>query len=230
MDDLLASQFLAEPPILENPQLQCRWLGRVDYAETLALQEALVKRMAQQGAAMPEQLLLLEHHPVFTIGRLPDKSSLRDPENLPHPLVEISRGGKATYHGPGQLVGYPILELKRHLQDLHEYLRCLEEIIIQIAAHYGVAAGRRESFTGVWVGDRKLASIGVGVRQWITLHGFALNVHGPLEGFQSITPCGIDNVSMTSLEAEGADLRSTEDCAKVAAAIALEHLTKWGRS
>ncbi len=225
--DAAGECLLASRSLLEHPRLQARWLGRVSYAPALALQEALVRRMVRLGAEMPEQLLLLEHDPVYTIGRLPDKSSLRDAAHLPHPVVEISRGGQATYHGPGQLVGYPILELRRHQQDLHEYLRCLEEIIIRVSQSFGVAAHRRESFTGVWVGNNKLASIGVGVRQWITLHGFALNVLGPLEGFQSITPCGIADVHMTSLEQEGGNVQSVAAVAQRTAEIATELLATW---
>jgi lipoyl(octanoyl) transferase len=221
--------LLSTPPIANLHNLTCRWLGRQDYGAMLQLQDALVKHVLHGPANAPEHLLLLEHDPVYTIGRLPDKSSLRDASSLPYPLVEISRGGQATYHGPGQLVGYPILELKRHLQDLHEYLRCLEELVIQVAGHYRVAAQRREGFTGVWVGNKKLASIGVGVRQWVTLHGFAMNVLGPLEGFAAITPCGIQNVEMTSLEAEGATLASVADCANITGQIAVELLGKWGR-
>jgi lipoyl(octanoyl) transferase len=218
--------YFARPTLLSLPNLQCRWMGRMDYQDGLRLQDSLVKQLASPQPP-PEQILLLEHDPVYTIGRLPDKSSLRDPSQLPHPLVEISRGGQATYHGPGQMVGYPILDLRHHLQDLHKYLRCLEEIIIQVAAVYGVKAGRREAFTGVWVENRKLASIGVGVRQWITLHGFALNVLGPLDGFHAITPCGIDNVAMTSLEAEGAAVASVEACAQVTAECAAELLASF---
>lgn len=180
-----------------------QWLGRIGYGEALALQEAVVSRKAQEPAA-PDELLLLEHDSVFTIGRTPDHSSLRDPSALPAPLVAINRGGQATWHGPGQLVGYPLLDLRRRGSDLHRYLRDLEEFLILLCADYGVAAARRKGLTGVWVGDRKIASLGVGVRRWISMHGFALNVCGPLEGFAHIIPCGIKDVSMTSLEREGA--------------------------
>lgn len=177
------------------------WLGRISYADGLALQEALVARhLAGENA---DTLLLLEHDPVFTIGRTRDRGSLRDPENLPAPVVEIGRGGKATWHGPGQLVGYPVLNLARFGQDLHFYLRALEEALIQGSRALGVPAERREGLTGVWVGPRKLASIGVGARRWISMHGFAINICGELEGFNAITPCGIEGVVMTSLEREG---------------------------
>jgi lipoyl(octanoyl) transferase len=186
------------------PALPCRWLGRVSYADGLRLQEELLARhLAGENA---DTILLLEHESVFTIGRTPDRSSLRDLENLPAPLVEIGRGGKATWHGPGQLVGYPVLNLARYGQDLHHYLRALEQALIDGCRELGVPADRREGLTGVWVENRKLASIGVGARHWISQHGFALNVCGGMEGFAAITPCGIDGVVMTSLEREGAVL------------------------
>jgi lipoyl(octanoyl) transferase len=161
-----------------------------------------------------DTVLLLEHEPVYTIGRTKDRTSLRDPATLPHPVVEIGRGGQATYHGPGQLVGYPIIDLKNYIQDLHLYLRSLEESIIRYCQELGINAGRRDGLTGVWVGERKLASIGVGVRQWVTLHGFGLNVCGSLAGFAAITPCGIDGVSMTSMELEGATGLTVEAAAQ----------------
>jgi lipoyl(octanoyl) transferase len=181
--------------------MKTRWLGRVSYQEALALQESLVaQRLADAGS--PEELLLLEHEAVYTIGRTPDQSSLGDATGLPHPVVQINRGGQATYHGPGQLVGYPILDLRRRGQDLHRYLRALEQLVIETVAQFGVDAARRDGLTGVWVGERKLASIGVGVRRWVSMHGFALNVCGDLAPFYHITPCGIAGVEMTSVERE----------------------------
>jgi len=196
---------------------ETRWLGRIAFEDALALQDALVAERAASGPSgevPPEVLLLLEHEPVYTIGRTPDQSSLRDASHLPHPVVQINRGGQATYHGPGQLVGYPILYLTSRGQDLHRYLRELEGVLIEALAEYGVAAGRRDGLTGVWVGDRKIASIGVGVRRWISMHGFALNVCGDLTPFNEITPCGITGVEMTNLEREtgqAADVRSVAD-------------------
>jgi lipoyl(octanoyl) transferase len=179
--------------------LDVRWLGRLGYPEALALQDALAARCLAGG---PDTLLLLEHDPVYTIGRTPDQSSLQGAAHLPHPVIQINRGGQATYHGPGQLVGYPILDLRPHGQDIHRYLRSLEEVLIQALREFGLAAHRREKFTGVWVGPRKIASIGVGLRRWISMHGFALNVCGDLSPFQQITPCGIAGVEMTSVERE----------------------------
>ncbi|MEQ1851962.1 MAG: lipoyl(octanoyl) transferase LipB [Chthoniobacteraceae bacterium] len=183
--------------------MKVQWLGRIAYADALAMQERIVAAKAGEPDA-DDELLLLEHESVFTIGRTPDQSSLRDASALPAPVLSINRGGQATWHGPGQLVGYPLLDLRRRGSDLHRYLRELEEFIIALCAGFGVAARRREGHTGVWVEDRKIASLGVGVRRWISMHGFALNVCGPLEGFAHITPCGIAGVAMTSLEREGA--------------------------
>jgi lipoyl(octanoyl) transferase len=178
-----------------------RWLGRMDFPDALALQEETVSKKRYDHAAK-DQLLLLEHEPVYTIGRTPDQSSLLGVRHLPHPVFVINRGGQATYHGPGQLMGYPIVDLRRCGQDLHKYLRWLEQLLIDLLAEHGIAASRRESLTGVWVGGRKIASIGVGVRHWITMHGFALNVCGDLSPFNHIVPCGINNVAMTSMERE----------------------------
>jgi lipoyl(octanoyl) transferase len=183
--------------------MNARWLGRISYEEALALQNEIVASKAADPAA-PDELLLLEHDPVFTIGRTQDQSSLRNPGALSAPYVVINRGGQATWHGPGQLVGYPMLDLRRRGSDLHRYLRELEDLVILVCAEFGVSAQRRGALTGVWVEDRKLASIGIGVRRWISMHGFALNVCGALEGFDDITPCGLAGVTMTSLEREGA--------------------------
>ena len=181
--------------------LRVRWLDRMDFATALALQEEIVLKK-RRDSSMEDQLLLLEHEPVYTIGRTPDQSSLLGAGHLPHPLFVINRGGQATYHGPGQLMGYPIIDLRRCGQDLHKYLRWLEQLLIDLLAENGITASRRESLTGVWVGNRKIVSIGVGVRHWITMHGFALNVSGDLSPFNHIVPCGINNVAMTSMEKE----------------------------
>jgi lipoyl(octanoyl) transferase len=178
-----------------------RWLGRTEFAHALALQEELAAKK-REDASLEDQLLLLEHEPVYTIGRTLDRSSLLGSTHLPHPVFSINRGGQATYHGPGQLMGYPIIDLRRCGQDLHKYLRWLEQLLINLLARYDIAAQRRESLTGVWVENRKIASIGVGVRHWITMHGFALNVCGDLSPFDHIVPCGINNVAITSMEKE----------------------------
>lgn len=182
------------------PEIDFQWLGRVDYEEGLRLQNDLVdKRQADQ---IPDTVLLLEHEPVYTIGRTRDRSSLGSLTDLPHPVVEINRGGQATYHGPGQLVGYLILDLHRYGKDLHTYLRNIESALIEFCSTYGIETGRREGLTGVWIENRKLASIGVGVRKWVSMHGFGLNIASDLSGYEAITPCGISGVTMTSLENE----------------------------
>ena len=186
-----------------------RWLGRLSYEEGLSLQESLVQEKI--GGSVTDHLLLLEHEPVYTMGRTRDESSLREEITLPYPVHRTNRGGQATYHGPGQLVGYPVLDLNSRGRDLHNYLRFLEGVVIGVLLDYGITGTRRESFTGVWVEDRKIASIGVGVRRWISMHGFALNVARDLPGFSAITPCGIKGVTMTSLSQEaGRDLEMRE--------------------
>ena len=195
-----------------DSMLAVRWLGRMEFAEALVLQEELVvKKRENRGAS--DELLLLEHEPVYTIGRTPDQSSLVDAAHLPHPLFAINRGGQATYHGPGQLIGYPIIDLRRCGQDIHRYLRWLEELLIQTLAIYEISARTRPGLTGVWIDKRKIASIGVGVRHWITMHGFALNVCGDLAPFDRIIPCGIQNVTMTSVELEAGKSFSVVDVA-----------------
>ncbi|MDQ6809077.1 MAG: lipoyl(octanoyl) transferase LipB, partial [Verrucomicrobiota bacterium] len=134
--------------------------------------------------------------------------------HLPHPLFPINRGGQATYHGPGQLVGYPIIDLRRRGQDLHRYLRWIEELLVETLALHGLRGTTRAGLTGVWIEERKIASIGVGVRQWITMHGFALNVGGDLSAFDQIVPCGIANVTMTSMEKETGRAVSVVDVAE----------------
>ena len=196
-----------------HPNLHVRWLGRMEFAHALALQEELAAKK-REDASLEDQLLLLEHEPVYTIGRTPDRSSLLGSTHLPHPVFSINRGGQATYHGPGQLMGYPIIDLRRCGQDLHKYLRWLEQLLIDLLARYDIAAQRRESLTGVWVENRKIASIGVGVRHWITMHGFALNVCGDLSPFDHIVPCGINNVAITSMEKETEEIvHSCRRCA-----------------
>ncbi len=173
----------------------------LDFQEIWDLQEDLVQRRRNQK--IKDIILLLEHAPVYTIGRTRDKTSLELYQNLPYPVVETNRGGQGTFHGPGQLVGYAIIDLTQRIKDLHLHLRNLEEAIIISLRILGIIATRREGQTGVWIGNRKIASLGVGVRSWVTLHGFALNVQNlSLEPFQMITPCGIDGVTMTSIENE----------------------------
>ena len=203
--------------------MNVRWLGRIEFEEALALQEDLV-RAKIDDLARPDELLLLEHDPVYTIGLTANQSSLRDVADLPHRVIRINRGGQATFHGPGQLVGYPIVDLRTYGQDLHRYLRSLEGSLLDVLARFGVEGERRGGLTGVWVKERKIASIGVGVRRWVTMHGFALNVCGELSGFAHITPCGIEGVEMTSLTRECGRGVAVEEVAQSVAAHLPEQL------
>ena len=170
--------------------------SNVTYEDGLKHQDEAVADILENKGI--ERIYLLEHAPVYTIGRLRDQSSLREASTLPAPVFETNRGGQATYHGPGQLVGYPILDLRQRDRDLHAHLRKLEEALIRTCRDFGIPAARREGLTGVWVEDRKLASIGVGVRKWISMHGFAINITPEsLLPFFAITPCGIDGVIMS---------------------------------
>ena len=209
-----------------QPYLNVRWLGRMEFVRALELQEELVAKK-RENASLEDQLLLLEHEPVYTIGRTPDRSSLLGSAHLPHPLFSINRGGQATYHGPGQLMGYPIIDLRRCGQDLHKYLRWLEQLLIDLLARYDIAAQRRESLTGVWVENSKIASIGVGVRHWITMHGFALNVCGDLSPFDHIVPCGINNVAITSMERETKKSFTVAEVAPTLEKLALDSIVSF---
>ena len=190
------------------PQLLIADLGLTPYADALALQRAAA-RARISGALGEDLLLLVEHPPVVTLGRSSkDRHLLASPGLLAArgvELHEVERGGDVTFHGPGQLVGYPIIDLKRHRQDLHWYLRQVEEALIRALAPFGVAGERSTGFTGVWTQGRKLASIGVHARDWVTWHGFALNVATDLSYFDLIVPCGIADVRMTSVAAELGD-------------------------
>ena len=196
---------------LPLPRLFTVALGTLPYAEALELQRAFARaRIA--GTIAEDVLLLVQHPPVFTLGRSTKASSLPLPAEALRArgveVHEIERGGDVTFHGPGQLVGYPIVDLKRHRKDLHWYLRQVEEALIQGIAPFGLAGTRSAGYTGVWVGPesaptRKLASIGVHARDWVTWHGFALNVTTePLRYFDLIVPCGIAGVDMTSVSRE----------------------------
>ena len=180
-------------------------LGRQPYAEVLELQRDLCRRR-QAGEIRDDQLLLVEHEPVVTIGRggRPESLPVSAPELERHGVgvFEVERGGDVTFHGPGQLVGYPILDLTQHRPDLHWYLRSLEASMVQSLSAFDIDAGTRPGLTGVWTQGRKIASIGVHVKRWITFHGFALNVTTDLAYFDLIVPCGIRGVVMTSIAAE----------------------------
>lgn len=180
-------------------------LGVMAYGAALELQRA-VARARMDGALDHDVLLLVEHPPVITMGRASKHAHLVASDSLLAARgvqrFEVDRGGDVTFHGPGQLVGYPILDLRQHRQDLHWYLRQLEEALIVALAELGIVADRRMGYTGVWVRGRKIASIGVHARDWVTWHGFALNVTTDLSFFDLIVPCGIPDVVMTSLARE----------------------------
>lgn len=167
-------------------------LGRRAYVETYALQEE--RLAARIRGEVPDGLLLVEHDPVVTRGR---RSPEGDTEGVPFPVVDIGRGGEATYHGPGQVVAYSIIELPESRRDLHRYLRDLEQVVIEALRSLGIEGRREPGKTGVWIGARKVCSIGVAVRRWVTWHGLGLNVTTDLDAFRSFAPCGLDASVMT---------------------------------
>ena len=173
--------------------------GRVPYHEALAWQRALAQARIH-GRLQEDLLLLLEHPAVVTLGRTAQGTHVLRPEGVD--VVEVERGGDVTFHGPGQLVGYPILDLRGYRQDLHWYLRTLEQALMVALDELGIPAERNAGYTGVWTRGRKIASIGIHVKQWVTWHGFALNVTTDLAQFDRIIPCGIPEVEMTSVERE----------------------------
>jgi lipoyl(octanoyl) transferase len=178
------------------PPLTVHLLGRMPYETAWALQRELVAAIACGDTE--ETLLLVEHDPVLTLGRKRGAAdNVLSAGNWP--IFDIERGGDATYHGPGQLVGYPLLRLESQEQDLHKYLRNLEEWLILTLADFALEARRKPPLTGVWVGDRKLASLGIAVKRWVTYHGFGLNVSTPLDDFKSLNPCGLKSEVMTSM-------------------------------
>jgi lipoyl(octanoyl) transferase len=185
-------------------ELHVRRLGLVEYGEALEVQKQLVEE--RKAGRIPDQLLLLEHPPVITLGvkaRNDRSHVLASPEALQRAgvqLYETGRGGDVTYHGPGQLVGYPIIDLRPDRCDVHRYVRDLEEVLIEAVARIGIEAGRVPGLTGVWVGSDKVAAIGVRISRWITSHGFALNVSSNLDHFRLIVPCGIRDKGVTSTE------------------------------
>jgi lipoyl(octanoyl) transferase len=199
---------------MDGATLSVAWLGRIAYERAYRLQDALVA--ARQAQEVGDLLLLMEHPHVYTLGRGASENFLiAPPPGVP--VYRVSRGGQVTYHGPGQVIAYPIIGLDGAARDVHAYLRKLERAIIRTLASYGIEARRREKLTGVWVGPRKIASIGVGIRRWVTLHGLALNVNCDLRFFDWIVPCGIAGCRMTSMAREG---QSTIDAVTVAGSLA----------
>ena len=216
----------AEPPAPAPPSsprarapLAVERLGVVPYDEAARLQEHLVA--LRQADRIADRLLLLEHPPVITVGvaaRESRRNILATADELARRGVEVRaarRGGDVTYHGPGQLVGYPVLRLAPERRDVHRYVRDLEEVLIRAAAHFGVQAGREPGLTGVWVGPDKLAAIGVRFSRWVTSHGFALNVAADLAPFRLSRPCGIDGRGVTSLAALTGRAASVDEVAAV---------------
>jgi len=193
----------APAPAAARRVLDASWQGRLPYAEALALQDALVRR--RRLGEIADRLLLLEHPHVITLGTASSSAHVllgrEERDLLGIELFETGRGGDVTYHGPGQLVGYPILDLKPDRRDLHAYIRDLEEVLVRTVALYGIRGTRRKGMSGVWVDRDKVAAIGVRVSSgWITSHGFALNVGTDLRYFESIVPCGIRDGGVTSIE------------------------------
>ncbi|MBI4263560.1 MAG: lipoyl(octanoyl) transferase LipB [Acidobacteria bacterium] len=195
--------------------LDVRRLGTVPYQDALTLQRALVEE--RRADRVPDLLLLLEHPPVITLGVKGDggrSNVVVSSERLKELGIELSetgRGGDVTYHGPGQVVGYPILDLRPDRCDVHRYVRDIEDVMIRVCADYGIAAGRIEGLTGTWIGSEKIGAIGVRISRWITSHGFAFNVNADLDAFALIVPCGIADRGVTSLQrATGRVLPMTE--------------------
>jgi len=192
-----------DPDQIVAREIQIRRLGQVDYGAALELQARLVEE--RKADRIPDQLLLLEHPPVITLGvktRNDRSHVVATPDVLEDEGVELfesGRGGDVTYHGPGQLVGYPILDLRPDRCDVHRYVRDLEEVLMRAVARFGIVSGRLPGLTGAWVGDRKLAAIGVRIARWVTSHGFALNVSTNLAHFDLIVPCGITDKGVTSM-------------------------------
>lgn len=196
-----------------------QYLGKIDFDAAYRLQRDLWQQRIL--GEIPDQLLLLEHPPVITLGRNARSEHLLHSapqlEALGIQVREADRGGDVTYHGPGQLIGYPIINLQPERMDVLRYLRDLEEVLIEVCEHYGFYAGRKEGQTGVWVEDRKIASIGVKISRWVTYHGFALNVSTDLSAFDFIIPCGISGVKMTSIQEVTGMVPELEEVAHVAA-------------
>lgn len=191
-------------------------LGRASYQPVWDLQAAIQQRLVDEKLARRKQklykpgdqsndvLLFVEHPHVYTLGKSGDKGhllkGLAELSNLDAEFVEIDRGGDITYHGPGQIVGYPILDMDRHFTDIHKYLRCLEEVVIRTCADYDIGAGRIDGLTGVWVEDEKICAMGIKCSRWVTMHGFAFNINADLSYFNHIVPCGIVDKEVTSLQ------------------------------
>ena len=189
---------------MTNKKLTYCDLGTIDYKETWELQRYIFDQRSKNK--IDDILLLLEHPQTYTLGKTADRQNLVGNEEYIRKnnisVYDIDRGGDITYHGPGQIVGYPIFNLSNWKRDTHKYLRALEEILIQTCADYGLTAERNSKYTGVWIEDRKIGAIGIKVSRWITMHGFAFNVNTDLSLYDGIIPCGINDKGVTSLKKE----------------------------
>jgi len=189
---------------MNNRKLNFCDLDFIDYKEAWDLQKEVLT--LRSGGKVNDVLFLLEHPHTYTLGKVADKRNLISSkeylEKNKISVYDIDRGGDITYHGPGQIVGYPIIDLKSWVMDTHKYLRALEEVIIETCAEYGVKGTRNPKYTGVWIEDRKIAAIGIKVSRWITMHGFAFNINTDLDLFNGIIPCGISDKEVTSLGKE----------------------------
>ena len=187
-----------------HKKLTYRDLGTIDYKDAWDLQKNLFNSRYQKE--IDDTLLLLEHPHTYTLGKTADSKNLIAEDKFLNQnkisVYDIDRGGDITYHGPGQIVGYPIIDLTEWHEDTHKYLRALEEVIIKTCAEYNITTNRNPEYTGVWVGDKKIAAIGIKVSRWITMHGFAFNVNTDLSLFDGIIPCGIKEKNITSLQNE----------------------------
>jgi lipoyl(octanoyl) transferase len=218
---MLTTQKASEPAVradrIKNVDY-CRtltvvWLSRIDYQPALELQNALVS--ARLSDEVGDVMLLLEHPHVYTLGRGADERFVLKTGDIP--VYRVSRGGQVTYHGPGQLIGYPIVKLEGAERDVIRYLRQLEHVLIRALATIRIAAQRRTGLTGVWIGQEKIASIGIGFRRWVSMHGFALNVATDLSFFDAIVPCGITGCRMTSITAQGLEAITSESVSQIVA-------------
>jgi len=219
--------------ITEKAAARAFWLGRTGYLEATALQHALVE--ARKRDEIPDTFLFLEHPAVITLGRASRAEHVLAPDAVLQgrgiELWETTRGGDVTYHGPGQLVGYGIVDLKQHGRDVALYLRKLEEALIALCARHGLEGSRRAGMTGVWLGEAKVCAMGVRVDHWVTAHGFALNVGDDLSDFDLIVPCGIKGFGVTSLARAGVAGARLEDVARAAAEALAQTFgwqTEWG--
>jgi lipoyl(octanoyl) transferase len=187
-----------------NKKLTYSDLGTIDYKDAWNLQKNLLN--SRHKNEIDDILLLLEHPHTYTLGKTADRNNLIAQDQFLDQnkisVYDIDRGGDITYHGPGQIVGYPIIDLTNWKKDTHKYLRAIEEVVIKTCAEYNIVASRNQEFTGVWVGDKKIAAIGIKVSRWITMHGFAFNINTDLTLFEGIIPCGIKEKSVTSLQKE----------------------------